>query len=259
MAPTPRRPTRSLLTPTRRRVLRLAGAAASGLAGCSMAGDSTSRPTVTPAPVPTRPSTGTRVRPTPGADAIAFEVAVRRSFTELSPGRLAITFENVGETRLTALDGPEYVLPFVDDDYAGTDAAGDPALLLVPDDSTLVVDPEGEPAGHVGTFLPEAPSNGCWTVPFDWPDARGASTRTLRAVTLPPGARRRHEYSLFFIGACAAGTYRFENTFDLAAGDPPSEAGLVRTRLGFEVTVEETMAIRVRVHEPVLAGPTSDA
>lgn len=249
--------------PSRRRFVRLAGTAfASGLAGCSQSPESTAPPAVTPAPVPSDGPTSTmgpgRPRTTPDPDAIGFEVSVRSGFTEASPARLEIAFWNAGRTRLTAVDGPAYSLPFVDDDYAAPDGTGEAALMLVPDGATLAVDPEGLTAGSVGEFLPDEPSDGCWSVPFDWPAARDASTLRLLGVSLEPSDRRQHAYGLYFVDDCAPGTYRFVNTFDLAAGDPPYETDLVRARTSFEVGVSASMAVEVRVHEPELTPPRDD-
>lgn len=250
--------------PSRRRLLRLAaGALAPGLAGCPQATESSGPAAVTPAPVPSDAPTATtgpaRSPNAPARSDIGFDVAVRSGFGETSPARLAVAFWNAGDRRLTGLDGPRYFLPFVDDDYAAPDETGEPALMLVPDDAKLAVDPAGAAAGFVDEFLPDEPTDGCWSVPFDWPEARGSHTLTLLAVSLEPGDRHEHAYGLYFVDDCAPGRYRFVNTFDLAAGDPPRETDLVRVRLGFDVDVDESMAVRVAVHEPTVGRPGEGA
>lgn len=242
------------MAPSRRRMLELAGAAfATGLAGCAQAGEPGTEPTVTPAPVPSyratpRASPPPRGSPTP--EELGFWVEVRDDFTDASPARLEISLWNAGDRVLTVLDGPEHAVPFVDDDYAGVDESGQATLLLVPDDANFRVDPADAPADSIHAFLPEAPADGCWHVPFDWPAARAGGTAVLHAVPLEPGQLRSHGYRLYFIDDCAPGTYRFEHTFELAAGDPPIERDLHPARLRFDVAVSDSMTLRVDVHEP---------
>lgn len=250
------------MAPSRRRVLELAGASlTTGLAGCARAGEPGIEPTVTPAPVPsdrlTSTATPTASGPPSPAD-LGFWVDVRDDFTDASPARLDISLWNAGPRVLTVLDGPEHAVPFVDDDYAGVDESGHPTLLLVPDDAGLQVDPADGPADRIDAYLPEAPTDGCWRVPFDWPAARAGATAVLHAVPLEPGQLRSHGYGLYFIDECSPGTYRFEHTFELAAGDPPLERDLHTARLGFDVTVAESMAVSVDVHEPQVRRPDGD-
>lgn len=249
--------------PSRRRVLRLAGTALSAsLAGCAGRGDRPGRLTVTPAPVPSDEPTPTGrppdAGPPPSADAIRLAVSVTAGFSETSPARLEITFHNVGLRPLTALDGPAHVLPFVDDDYAGADEAGDLGLFLVPDDADLTISPGGGKPAPVEAALPTAPTDGCWSLPFDWPAARDGRPAVLHAVTVRPGRTLHHGYRLYFIDECTAGRFTFVNTFDLAAGDPPHERDLHRARLAFDVVVDESMALDVRVREPEVERPPDD-
>lgn len=245
-------------SPTRRGLLRaVGGAATAGLAGCTRRRDGFGKLSVTPAPVPSDgPTSATPTRgPALSRADLELRVRVRSGFDETGPARLEIALRNAGDTLLTVLDGPRQTVPFVDDDSVGTDWSGDPAVLLVPDGSDLTVDPaDGEPA-PIGEFLPDASPDGCWTVPFDWPAARGPTSAVLHAVPLQPGERRRHGYSLYSLEGCATGTFSFENSFDLAAGDPPFGRDLVRARLGFDLAISETMAPVVRVHD--LAFETS--
>lgn len=250
------------MAPSRRRVLELAGAGlATGLAGCTRAGEPGIPPTVTPAPVPSD-RTLTAATPTPGQPPspgeLEFRVEVRDSFAEAHPARLEISLRNAGDRLLTVLDGPEHAVPFVDDDYAGVDASGQPALLLVPDDAGLRIDPADAPPDRIEAFLPEAATDGCWRVPFDWPDARAGATAVLHAVPLSPDQRRQHGYGLYFIDDCSPGTYRFEQTVELAAGDPPFERDLHPARLGFDVVVAGSMAVGVEVDEPRIGRPDGD-
>lgn len=240
---------------SRRDLLRLAGATGlSGLAGCALSEPTTTPPTVTPAPVPTDTKTAAvtarRVPPPPDPGDLQFTVEILDGFSEASPARLEIRIENQGTSLLTALDGTEYVFPFVDDDYTGIDWSGDPELLLVPNDPKVRVAPgDAEPA-TMDAFLPDAPTDGCWSVPFEWPAARAPRPAMLHAVPLPPGATRRHRYELYFLEECSSGTFAFENTFDLAVGDPPIERGLYRARLAFDVARSDSTGLLVRVDDP---------
>lgn len=244
---------------TRRAFLRsAAGAGAAGLAGCTGGDRSVDVGGVTAAPVPSDSPAATSTAspvPAPTADEIGFWVEVLDGFTSSAPARLAISFWNRGQRVLTALDGPAHTLPFVDDDYLGVAPEGDAGLLLLPDDAELVLDPEGADPGPIGSFLPDAPTDGCWRVPFEWPEARDHDTAVLTAVSVDPGVLRRHEYRLYFVEECAPGVYRFEHTFDLAAGDPPGERALHRARLAFDATVTASMGVRVDVDEPVVGPP----
>lgn len=241
---------------TRRRVLRaVATGVTIGLAGCAVGRHWAGRPTVTPAPVPPdRPSLTPESpdgRP-PSPDVLEFEVRVLTGFSEASPARLEIGFRNAGNAVITALDGPAHTVPFVDDDSVGTDWSGDPEVLLVPDDARMTVDPAGAEPGPIHEFLPQSPTDGCWSVPFDWSAARRPSNAGLHAISLQPGECRRHEYGLYYLDGCTTGTFSFVNTFDLAAGDPPFGRDLVRARLGFDVAISEVMEPLVRVHDPVI-------
>lgn len=244
--------------PSRRRLLRAVGAGvAAGLAGCSTGG-SADPPSVTPAAVPTdRPTASPSPPPRrpPEADELGFWVEARDGFTAASPARLEVSLWNAGDRVLTVLDGPVHAVPFVDDDYVGRAAGSQGGLLLVPDGAALVIDPPDAEPASIRAFLPEEPTEGCWRVPFEWPADRGLETAALRAVPLEPGQIRRHGYGLYFLESCAPGDYRFENTFDLAAGDPPIERDLARARTTFEVSVDAAGDVRVAVDEPAVTPP----
>lgn len=251
----------SLPAPTRRRFLRAAGVSATtALPGCAFGGGSGRLPTVTPAPVPTDEPTPTTepTPPSPSPDDVAFEVTVLDGFTRASPARLAIAFRNTGSQHLTGVGNLQHILPFVDDDYAGVDESGRLGVFLAPDDTSLRIQPPGTPGGPVDQFLPDAPTGGCWTLPFDWPAVRGVRPSVLYTVSVPPGERVRHDYGLYYIDACRAGRFTFESRFDLANTDPPLQGRLHRTRLGFDLTVTQAETIRVDVHEPRV-GPQGPA
>lgn len=240
---------------SRRDFLRRAGAAGlGGLAGCAMTEPATTPPTVTPAPVPTDTATAAvtarRVPPPPDPGALQFRVEILAGFTETSPARLEISIRNQGESLVTALDGHEYVFPFVDDDYIGIDWTGDPELLLVPDEPKVRVAPDDAEPNTMDAFLPDAPTAGCWSVPFEWPGDRAPQPTMLHAVPLPPGETRRHRYTLYFLDECSSGTFTFENSFDLAVGDPPIERGLYRARLAFDLARSDSTGLLVRADDP---------
>lgn len=243
---------------SRRGLLSLAVSGLAGsLTGCS--GPEGSAVGITPAPVPSAdpaPSPRSTSPPPPSADELGFGVGVIGGFTEEAPARLEIALRNAGDRRLTVLDGSVDAVPFVDDDHVGIDPAGPAKLLLVPAGSDLLVEPPAGPARPIGTSLPEEPdADGCWTLPFEWPEDRVDPTASLSALSLAPGEVRRHRYRLYFLRDCAAGTYRFEDTFQVAAGDPPLETGLVRAGTAFEVSVSASMEVGVAVGEPVLDPP----
>lgn len=246
----------------RRRFLRALGvAAASGLAGCATAREGAEPVTVTPAPVPSDSPSATpatpKPRPSPQPDDLELVVRAGSGYDQASPAELDISLRNAGDRLLTVLDGPAYSVPFVDDDYVGTDWSGDPELLLVPDGAELVVEPPGADPGPIQTFLPTAPGDGCWTLPFDWPATRVTSNAVLHAIPLQPGERRQHRYRLYPLDGCATGTFSFVNTFDVSVGDPPFGRDLVRARLGFDVAISKVFGPLVRVHDPVI-GPAAD-
>lgn len=250
-------------SPDRRRFLRsLGAAAATGLAGCAATRDAGEPLSVTPAPVPSaepRPTpTPSTPGPTPPSDALELEVRARSGFDTASPAELDISLRNAGETLLTALDGPHYAVPFVDDDYVGTDWTGDPELLLVPDGAEVTVEPEGRDPGPIQAYLPESSPDGCWTVPFDWPAARAGRNAILHAIPLQPGEQREHRYRVYSLEGCVTGTFSFVNTFDLAVGDPPLGRALYRARLGFDLALSEALAPLVRVHDPVIERPADE-
>lgn len=237
--------------PSRRRVLQAAGVAAL-LAGCAFA-RGRPRP-VTPAPVPTDTAT---MSPPPSpapvtADDFEFEVTVRRGFTEAAPGRLEIAFRNVDDRPLIAVGQRRFVLPFVDDDYAGEDASGRPRVFLAPDDSSLTVKPRGTARGPVGAFLPGAPRDGCWALPFEWPDARVPGPTVLRTASVQPADAVRHGYGLYFIESCVTGTVTFENGFGLATGAALRAARISPTRLGFDLAIAADGRLAVEAHDPVV-------
>lgn len=245
---------------TRRRFLHTAGlSATTALAGCAFGSGSGRPPSVTPAPVPTDTTTPTAepIPPPPTPAEFAFEVDVLDGFTAASPARLGASFRNTGDRLLTGVGPLQHVLPFVDDDYAGMDESGQLEVFLAPDGASLTIDPADTSGGRVGQFLPETPTDGCWTLPFDWPAARGARPAILHTVSVPPGEAVRHEYGLYYIDGCEAGRYTFEGTFDLANTDPPLAGALYRTRLGFDLTITPAQTLRVDVHEPRVAARAS--
>lgn len=240
---------------SRRGFLTLAGSTGlTGLAGCATPDGSTAPPSVTPAPIPSvrTTSTGTSPRqpPPPASESLQFEVEVLAGFGDTQPARLEVRIENTGESLVTAMGQSEYVFPFVDDDYTGVDWTGDPEVLLVPQEPAISIAPgDAEPA-NITTFLPDTPTDGCWSVPFEWPADRAADPSLLWAIPLLPGERRSHQYELYYIDECTTGTYSFRHTFDLAVGDPPIERGLYRARLAFDVARSEATGLLVRVFDP---------
>ncbi|MFB6361030.1 MAG: hypothetical protein ABEH59_06870 [Halobacteriales archaeon] len=245
---------------SRRGLLKLAGlTGVTGLAGCAQPTASSGSPTVTPAPVPTdRPTpvaTSHRQPPPPDPEVLQFEVEVLAGFGETQPAQLEIRIENTGDTLLTGLGQAEYVFPFVDDDYVGVDWTGNPELLLVPRESAVEVAPGDADPAKIEAFLPEAPIDGCWSVPFDWPADRVSDVPALWAIPLLPGARERHRYELYYLEECTTGTFTFTSTFDLAVGDPPIERGLYRARLSFDVARSDTTGLLVRVNDPRIEPP----
>lgn len=243
-------------SPSRRRVLRLAGAAATAsIPGCARAGDlGESPPSVTPAPVPsnTGTRTGAPTTPTPNPIDIEFSVTLRSGFSERSPVRLEITARNAGDTAVTATGGPAHVLPFTDDDYAGVDPTGNPVLFLAPDDSSLTVVPKGEEPRGLAKALPASPVDGCWTLPFDWPAAWGRQSSTGSGVRLGPGESRCHRYGVYFIDECVAGTVAFANTFVLVASEPPISRNSYRARFRFVLTITGDLEVLVDAQAPVI-------
>lgn len=247
--------------PSRRRFLQAVGAvAAAGLAGCATHRAGPGKPTVSPAPVPSDRSTPTAgsptARPPPSPDVLEFEVWALSGFEVEHPARLEISLRNAGDAMLTALDGPMHTVPFVDDDYVGTDWTGDPELLMVPDEAELTLDPPGADPAPIRTFLPSTSTDGCWSVPFEWPADHAATGAVLHAIPLQPDERRRHEYSLYSLDGCPTGTFSFVNTFDLSVGDPPFGRDLYRARLGFDLALSDRFEPLVRVYDPII-GPTA--
>lgn len=240
---------------SRRRLLRAATASATAaLTGCASGSRSGDGITVTPAPVPTFSSSPTSA-PTPGpprAEDIEFYVVITHQFGMTHPARLVITFENTSDRFLTGVGGLQFVIPFVDDDYAGVDDSGQLGLFLAPDDAALTVKPEGTSAGRVGQFLPDEPRDRCWKLPFDWPGARGVSPAIFHTVGVPPGEQVSHEYGVYYIDRCEAGRFTFESRFQLTNTDPPLEQALYPARLGFDLIISSAETVRADVHEPVI-------
>lgn len=247
---------------SRREVLQAVGAAVTGsLAGCGVARRGGGSVSVTPAAVPSEtpspPGQQAVIGPDLSPRQLRFDVSVVRPFSASSTAGLEITLRNTSERRLAALAGSRFVLPFVDEDYAGVDAAGDPGLALIPADTRLIVDPADAQPQRLAALLPDEPVDGCWRLPFDWPPAWQPRNAQLNAVSLGPGEHRQHQYDLYFIDECTTGAFTFENTFDLAVGQPPGDGDLYRARLGFVLTVTETRGIRVGVEEPSIRSPPS--
>lgn len=241
--------------PGRRRFLRTVGATSvAALAGCSLGGTAPPSRTITPAPVPPDEPSPT-IPPPPSADDVSFEVRALNGFTNTLPARLSATFRNTGDRLLTALGARELVLPFVDDDYAGLDGSGEFGLFLAPADTTLVIDSGDTLEASVGASHPDRRPDGCWTLPFSWSGARGASPVVMYAVTLAPSESVSHVYECYFIDECSPGTYTFEATLDLTNTDPPLERAVYRTNLGFDLTVTADASVAVDVHQPRIAAP----
>jgi len=244
----------------RREFVRIAATTVSGLlAGCGSRSAGDQPVSVTPAPVPTTATETVEQTPTPLtelSDRFEFEVEVRSGFTADSPARLEITVWNRTETQLTALAGSQFVLPFVDRDYAGIDQSGEPRLSLVPDDTRLIVDRDEEEPKRLTALLPEAPVDGCWRLPFEWAPAWLTRESSLKIASLVPGELRSHRYGLYFIGDCEPGTFTFENRFDLAVGEATGDRELFVARLGFDITVPENGEIRVAVQAPEITLPS---
>lgn len=246
---------------SRREFLRVAATTLSGaIAGCAARSTGDDQVSVTPAPVPTT-STET-ADPTPErvaelSDRMEFEVEVLSEFSETLPARLEITVWNRNEKRVTALAGSQFVLPFVDRDFAGVDQSGDPGLSLVPDETRVIIDrPDGEPR-RLTALLPDEPIDGCWQLPFAWSPTWLTRDATLQIVTMVPGEWRSHRYSLYFIEDCGPGTYSFENRFDLTVGEAGGDRDLYIARLGFDVTVREDRTLQVSSQDPEIAVPSS--
>lgn len=162
-----------------------------------------------------------------------FEVTVLGEFTDRQPGRLRIAFTNVSDEELYGIDGPDYSIPFVDDDYASNNLE----LLLIPEEGGPRVD---------GTF-PESPTDGCWKVPFEWPEARGPETLQQIRRRVSPGETASHEYSLYYTDECSSGTFTFENEFELRK----AEADPRQVKLGFDLTITD-QEMSASVDEPVI-------
>ena len=240
---------------TRRAFLASAASSAAWLAGCAGGGRSAASRSVTPAPVPSDAPTPSPPEP-PTAEAIDFWVEVLEAFDEAGPARLGISFRNASERPLTALGGAPHVVPFVDDDYAGEHAFDHVRLLFLPDDSGLRLAPTAGPPDRIEAYLPAAPTEGCWLVPFDWPSAWDRGPGRLYAATLEPGEVRRHPSTLYFTGDCLPGTYRFAGTVDVTVGDPPSSSDLRRATLRFKLLVTPAMNVHVDVQPPVVRTPS---
>lgn len=245
---------------SRREFVRIAATTVSGLiAGCGARSAGDESVSVTPAPVPTTATETAEPTPTPLtelSERFEFEVEVRSGFTADSPARLEITVWNRTDTQLTALAESQFVLPFVDRDYAGNDQSGETGLSLVPDETRLIVDREDTEPERLTALLPEAPNDGCWRLPFEWAPTWLTRDSTLKIATLVPGEWRSHRYGLYFIEDCEPGTFTFENRFDLAVGQATGDRELLVARLGFDVTVPENGEILVNTHAPEITLPS---
>lgn len=242
---------------SRRGVLRGLGASAmAGLAGCAADEPPPGRLSITPAPVPTdSPSPAPTATPgaRPRAEDLRFGVTIRSGFEPESAPRLSIAVRNEGPIALTAVGASPYVFPFVDDQYAGTDRAGQPRLFLLPEDSPLETDRPGEAAKPVSTLVPDRPTDGCWSTDFEGRPPVTPSTRYLYSVTLSPGETIRHGYRVYFIGPCGAGRYSFQAETLLAAGDPPGRNGIYRLLTGFYLAVwSDGSGLSLGIETPVI-------
>lgn len=247
----------------RRQFLRTVGIFAAGaLGGCAGAGHAGRSYSVTPAPIPSDPPTPTPhespAEPDLQSTQIVFDVTVLEAFSELSPARVGISVTNTSTHRLHALARSRYVLPFLDNDYTGTDRTGDPALFLAPDESQVIVEPGGEPPQRLGAALPDSSVDDCWILPFDWPAARQSESAPLEAVSLPPGGTRAHRYSLFFIDECESGEFTFVNSFDMVVGNIRPDTQLYRARFEFVLTLTENLEAHVDILDPVIGRPSGD-
>lgn len=178
------------------------------------------------------PSASSAISSVSAAD-FEFEVTAIGEFTDRNPGRLRIAFTNVSDEDLYGIDGPDYSIPFIDDDYASNNLE----LLLIPD--------EGGP--RVDGAFPESATDGCWKVSFEWPEARGPETLQQIRRQIPPGETASHDYSLYYIEECSSGTFTFENELELRKG----EADPQQVRLGFDLTITD-QEMSASVHEAVI-------
>ena len=252
------------MPPSRRALLRATGASlVAPLAGCALGGRSRDDLTVTPAPVPTEtatpsptPAPSTPRRPTT-AD-VAFDVRVVEGFAPDHPARLEAAFGNRGDETLLGTGDQPFVVPFADKDYAGERPDGSLALFIHPDDGPLRVEPSAAERGPVEAFLPDAPTDGCWRLPFDWPAARGSSFLLDYGYRLAPGETVRHGYTLYWIDDCTPGTVAFERRLDLRfvsdAGRPGPTAA---AEVGFDVTVAADGTLSVEVRESRVGTPAA--
>ena len=191
-------------------------------------------------------------RPTPKAEDLEFDVAVRSGFDADSPARLSIAVRNDGPMALTAVGGSPHVFPFVDDEYAGTDRMGRPRLFLLPENHSLEIDRPGEETTPVSTLVPEHPTDGCWSADVEGLPPVTPSSPFLYAVTLAPGETISHDYRVYFIGACEPGRYAFQAESLLRAGDPPDRNGLYRLLTGFYLSVSPTVGLSIGLEAPVI-------
>lgn len=159
----------------RRKALQLFASAASiGFSGCQ-------------APNTEPDSKGTDVREQSGSstesppfttDDFRFQVTPIKSFTESHPARINIAFTNTSDVNLAGKGGPEYTLPFVDDNYAGEDESGNEEMLLLPDNGGPNYDfntTSGE-RESLEAVIPQNPSDSCWTLSVEWPPAMAFHT-----------------------------------------------------------------------------------
>lgn len=253
------------MLPSRRALLRATGASLVGsLAGCALGGPSRGDLTVTPAPVPTEtvtpsptPAPPTPRRPTT-AD-VSFDVTVVDDFAPEHPARLEVAFGNAAGAALVGTGDQPFVVPFADEDYAGEWPDGSLALFVLPDESPLRLEPADAGRGPVEAFLPDAPTDGCWRLPFDWPGARGSSFLVHYVYRLAPGETLRHGYTLYWIDDCAAGTVAFERRFDLRfVGDEGRPGPTAAVEVGFDLTVADDGTLSVEVHGPRVETPAPD-
>lgn len=177
--------------------------------------------TVTNAQSPTETTVPT---PSPEAgplttDDFELDVSVLQEFTNDHPARLRITFKNSGTRELVGMGGPEHILPFVDDNYAGDDVYNEPKLFLLPDNGPYfsIVDQDGT-RRSISDVIPDSPTDGSWTLPINWPPQSSIVTPILNAVPVPVGSEVSHEYSLYFIDDCTNGLFTFVNNLEIRVG-----------------------------------------
>lgn len=242
------------LTESRREFISLVtGAVVVGSAGCL-----TSDQTGIDSRSSTRNSSGSTITPERGpltADDFKLDVNIRQEFTSAHPARLQITFENTGTRKLWGQGGPDHTLPFVAEDYAGTDGNGDPRLFLLPDNEAGLwfsfVDNNGKKRSVSG-IIPDNATDGCWSMDIDWPPQSYIITPTLTRREVPVGDQVSHEYTLYYFDKCTNGRFTFENRLTMFVGPdfPTSDSeNKYEVMMRFALEIDDA-GITVSIIEP---------